>query len=120
MIDGLKQITYYDKEFIFHEGDKGELFYIIEVGQVECGIEDDDGFFDITRELSQGDHFGEISLINNVKRTLSVRSKGETTLLSLSKNAFNRICGSIKLSLKLDYKTVINKVDSPICQTSTD
>ena len=32
LIDGLKQVTYNDKEFIFHEGDKGELFYIVEVG----------------------------------------------------------------------------------------
>ena len=32
MIDGLKKTTFYDKETIFHEGDKGELFYIIESG----------------------------------------------------------------------------------------
>ena len=77
LIDGLKQVTYTDKEFIFHEGDKGELFYIIEVGQVECGIHDRNENFNITRILNEGDHFGEISLINNVKRTLSVRAKGE-------------------------------------------
>ena len=32
LIDGLKQVTYKDKEFIFNEGDKGELFYIVEEG----------------------------------------------------------------------------------------
>ena len=77
LIDGLKQVTYADKEFIFHKGEKGELFYIIEVGQVECGLLDRDENFNTTRILNEGDHFGEISLINNVKRTLSVRAKGE-------------------------------------------
>ena len=32
LIDGLKQVTYKDKEFIFHKDDKGELFYIVEEG----------------------------------------------------------------------------------------
>lgn len=78
LIDGLKQVSFSDNEFIFHKGDSGELFYIIEQGIVECGTEEDDGNFNLIRELGQGEHFGEISLINNVKRTLSVRVKGNT------------------------------------------
>ena len=71
---------------------------------MECGTEEDDGHFNVIRELGSGEHFGEISLINNVKRTLSVRVKGDAQLLSLSKNAFSRILGSIKSFLKEDYK----------------
>lgn len=106
LIDGLKQATFQDKQFIFHKGDAGELFYIIEQGRVECGTEEEDGVFEVVRELGKGDHFGEIALINNVKRTLSVRVKGETQLLTLSKNAFTRILGSIKKFLKEDYRDV--------------
>jgi CRP-like cAMP-binding protein len=29
------------------------------------------------RDLQRGEHFGELALINNVKRTLSVRAKSE-------------------------------------------
>ena len=72
---------------------------------MECGIEDKDGFFDVVRELGPGEHFGEIALIKSTKRSLSVRVRGETQLLTLSTEAFNRILGNIKHLLKCDYKT---------------
>lgn len=70
-------------EYVFHQGDRGDHFYIIEEGQVECGFEQElsDGTtsFELIRTLGQGDHFGEIALINNVRRTLAVRSGAERT-----------------------------------------
>ena len=111
LVDGLKQVTVQPKEYIFHKGDQGELFYIIEQGEVECGTEEADGYFNVVRSLGRGEHFGEIALINNVTRTLSVRAVVETQLLTLSKNAFSRILGSIKQYLKEDYKSVPNRVD---------
>ena len=51
LIDGLKRVSFTDKEFIFHKGDSGDLFYIIEQGKVECGTEEDDGDFKLIREL---------------------------------------------------------------------
>ena len=52
----------------------------------------------------QGDHFGEVALINNVRRTLAVRSaRDQTQLLSLNRSTFTRILGSIKQFLKEDY-----------------
>lgn len=54
--------------------------------------------------MKQGEHFGEIALINNVRRTLSVRARqSEARLLSLNRDTFNRILGSIKQFLKEDY-----------------
>lgn len=104
-------MTVQAKDFVFHKGDQGELFYIIEEGEVECGTEQADGLFDVVRTLGKGEHFGEIALINNVTRTLSVRAVGQTQLLTLSKNAFSRILGSIKQYLKEDYKSLPNRVD---------
>ena len=103
LIDGLKLVHCSDGEFIFHAGDVGEHFYIIEKGEIQCGRETEDGSFDIVRTLESGSHFGEIALINNVRRTLSVKSKGATQLMSLTRTAFNRILGSIKNYLKGDY-----------------
>lgn len=52
-----------------------------------------------------GSHFGEIALLKNVKRTLSVRATSDNLkLLVLSKEAFERILGSIRAYLKEDYK----------------
>jgi cAMP-dependent protein kinase regulator len=109
LIDGLKVINAAAGDFIFHQGDTGDHFYIIEEGTIECGFEkeqpDGTNSFDIVRTLSQGDHFGEIALINGVRRTLAVRSGLDSTtqLLSLTRQTFTRILGSIKQYLKEDY-----------------
>ena len=55
--------------------------------------------------LGSGAHFGEIALINGVKRTLSVRVTSERAkMLTLTRDAFTRILGSIKSYLKEDYQ----------------
>ena len=55
------------------------------------------------RKLETGSHFGEIALINNVRRTMSIKSIGDSQLLMLTRAAFDRILGSIKKYLKGDY-----------------
>ena len=57
------------------------------------------------RALKPGENFGEIALINDVKRTLSVRATATkpVKLLSLDLATFNRILGSIKQYLMFDY-----------------
>ena len=96
LIDGLKVVTVDAGEYIFHEGDHGGHFYIIEEGAVECLKESDGTASEVVRSLSEGNHFGEVALINNVKRTLAVKATSNCKLLSLTRSAFTRILGSIK------------------------
>ena len=74
MIDGLKRVDFRDGEILIREGEVGDHFYIIEKGSVECGHAAKDGTFSTVRVLAEGETFGEIALINNVRRTMSVRS----------------------------------------------
>ena len=39
LIDGLKVVSIAAGEYVFHEGDDGKNFYIIEEGYIECGKE---------------------------------------------------------------------------------
>lgn len=57
------------------------------------------------RTLSEGDHFGEIALINKQVRSLSIRvsSANGCKLLMLDKETFTRILGSIEKFLNKDY-----------------
>lgn len=92
LLDGL-QVQHLTKgQFVFNQGESGEEFYIIEQGQLEC-LKDKQQI----RVLSEGDHFGEVAIIKNVKRTLSIRVLSESAkLLILSRETFTRILGSIK------------------------
>ena len=83
----------------------GHTFYIIEEGECECLKSQDEGGYEFIRQLTVGAHFGEIALLKNVKRTLSVRATSDNLkLLALSKEAFERILGSIRDYLREDYK----------------
>ena len=116
LIDGLKRCTFSAGDVLIREGDEGELFYIIEKGEVECGHIGKEGEpFNRVRVLTAGESFGEVALINNVKRTMSVRSVGESEMLSLTRAAFTRILGSIKKYLKGEYADL-----TPSTSTATE
>lgn len=94
-------------EFILQEGEDGEEFYVIENGEVEClklhSLNNRKGFV-LVRTLKTGSHFGELALINNEKRSLSIRVSSEKCkLLKLDRETFTRILGSIKDHLQKDY-----------------
>lgn len=96
LVDGLMQINLKKDDFVFKEGDEGMEFFIIEKGEVNCLKDTGSDEFKFVRTLGSGDHFGELALINNEKRSLSIRCKSdEVTLLTLDRDAFTRILGSI-------------------------
>lgn len=74
---------------MFHEGDVGDNFYIIEEGECECLKTKENGERDFIRKLEVGSHFGEIAILKNVKRTLSIKvTSNNLKLLVLSREAF--------------------------------
>ena len=100
LVDGLQTITFQKDEFILKEGEQGKEFFIIEQGEVDClkiyELKSKIGFVHV-RSLKQGEHFGELALINNEKRSLSIRVKSETCrCLKLDRETFSRILGSIE------------------------
>jgi MFS family permease len=70
-------------EEMITQGDHGDRFYLIDVGEVEV-IED--GIF--KRHQTGGECFGEIALLRDVPRTATVRATRETRLLALDREHF--------------------------------
>ena len=99
-------------EFIIKEGNTGDEFFIIETGEVDClklhTIGNKRGFV-LVRTLKAGEHFGELALITNEKRSLSIRAKTNCKLLKLDRETFTRILGSIPDNLKKDYDKEFDK-----------
>ncbi len=78
----------YPSQFLFHEGDSGDAFYIVLSGSVEVFVEK------INKHLTTlpaGKFFGELSLMLGIPRTASVRALEETILFTIHHNAFENI-----------------------------
>jgi CRP-like cAMP-binding protein len=70
-------------EVVFEAGDRGEDFYVIASGTVDVV-----GGGRIVRSLGVGDGFGEIALLGNGRRTMTVRATEDAELCAISSAKF--------------------------------
>lgn len=78
-----------DHEILFREGDPGEHFYVVLNGALEVLMGADRPEELLLNVLSEGEYFGEMSLITpGGHRTATVRARGGATLLSMSRAQF--------------------------------
>ena len=79
-------LRHYDAgEVIFHQGDAGNLFFLIREGTVR--IHDDDETRVLAR-LERGQFFGEVALISENPRNATAIAETEVELLTLTKEQF--------------------------------
>ncbi len=68
---------------VFHQGDHGHRFYVIEDGEADVI-----GDGRLIRTLRSGDGFGEIALLHDTLRTATVRARTLLRLYSLDRHHF--------------------------------
>ena len=76
---------------VIRQGDEGDVLGIVYAGGVEVVQETEAGDTVPLGRLGPGDVFGEIALLDRVPRTSSVRCTVPTSLLVLSRSAFERL-----------------------------
>ena len=76
------------QEFLFHENDPGDAFYLILSGSVEVFVEAIDKHLN---NLGTGQFLGELSLMLGIPRTASVRALEETILFAINKEGFQKV-----------------------------
>ena len=91
---GLSEIKSFAKgELILVEGDQADMFYILAEGRVSIYL-DHNGDRHELRQLSAGDYFGEMALLNNDKRSASVVAQDNVVLYGISKTCFKELTQS--------------------------
>ena len=79
-------------QIIFHMGEMGKTFYVIEAGEVEVLAPDMGGQpSGVINRLGQGDFFGEIALLRAIPRTATIRATKATRLLAISREDFEGV-----------------------------
>lgn len=80
-------------QVLFHEGDPGDKFYIVESGEVVISRVVDDQPVEISRR-EPGEYFGEIALLQDRPRTATIHASMDTCLLSLKAEHFQELLSS--------------------------
>jgi len=75
---------------ILFENDPGEALFIVRQGRVKVVLIGDDGREVILGMLGVGDHFGELSLIDDQPRSAHVIAVEDSTLIVLRRDDFRR------------------------------
>jgi hypothetical protein len=84
---------------VFHQGDRGDRFYVIEDGEAEVI-----GDGRVVQTLHRGEGFGEIALLHDTVRTATVRARTLLRLFSLDRGHF--------LSAVTDYESSGREADA--------
>jgi len=93
--DALQPRTYNNGDILIRQGEKGDLFFILERGKVVVTKNDVE-----VKVYGEGDYFGELALLNDQPRAATVRSVGVTRVLTLSREDFANLMGPCEEILK--------------------
>jgi len=84
----MDDVTFRAGQLIFSAEETGGTFYIIQAGQVELSITDDDGEKLVLELLESGDFFGELSLLDGGTRSTTATATQRTDVLVLERHEF--------------------------------
>ena len=80
---------YHDREWIIRQGDVGDVMFVVQDGVVEV-IRADGGEEAVLAQLGAGDFFGEMAIFEREVRSASVRSRGDSRVLTVDKRTLLR------------------------------
>jgi len=80
-------------EFVFKEGELGTEMYIVQEGRVEI-LKDLQGESRLLATLEKGDFFGEMSVLEDLPRTASVKAATDVKLLMINGSTFDQMLRS--------------------------
>jgi len=90
----VNQVHYESGDYIIHQGDVGDLFYVIISGEVEIFKEMPNGQQVHLAKLGKGEFFGESALMTGRRRNASVRTTTPVDLMCLGRDEFNSLAGA--------------------------
>jgi len=90
---GISRVHYQEGEVIYRQGGLARNFYIILSGEVQV-LRQQDGEEIAVGTLGPGEHFGEVSLLQGVRHTASVRALTPVDLLVMNGADFSALAAS--------------------------
>jgi cAMP-dependent protein kinase regulator len=101
ILDALVPVSFKAGQVIIKEGEPGDVFYIVEYGEVVCTQQhqSDQPSIEVCK-LTKGAYFGEIALLTDRPRQATVTCVSEVRCLTLERKTFKRVMGPLVDLLK--------------------
>ena len=99
MIDVVFEKIFDGGDVLMKEGDEGDLFYVIESGEADIFVANNETGDDVlVRECKAGDSFGELALMYNAPRNATVKARTRMRCWCMDRENFKYVImgGSIK------------------------
>ncbi|CAD8059332.1 unnamed protein product [Paramecium sonneborni] len=99
--DAIKSASFQQGEYIIREGEQGDIFYMIEEGELIAtktlyqGQEPVKVF-----QYKAGDYFGELALLKDIPRQANIVAQTQVKLIYLDRHSFKRMLGPLEDILK--------------------
>ena len=88
LCDLLETVDCRPDQKLFRAGDAGNAMYLIESGEIRISVTASDGHDITVAELSPGDFFGEMAMLDGQARSANATAVNEARLASLSRKHF--------------------------------
>jgi CRP-like cAMP-binding protein len=81
--------TYQDGEVVVRQGDEGDCLFVVQEGQLEV-VREEQGKETFLRLAGKDELVGEMAVFERVRRSATVRARGQARVLTLDKKNFLR------------------------------
>ena len=112
LIDAFDIAKFKADSVIIKQGDEGDLFYVVEEGQLDIFVKFPDSQQDtlVGAPYVTGSSFGELALMYGSARAATIRAKSDCVLWSLDRRAFKGITASLKQKRDEIIRETLRKV----------
>jgi len=111
VINAMDEKTFLPGDTIITQGEKGDVLYIIESGELDCFKTFKDSEPRLVKQYFPGDSFGELALLYNAPRAATVVAKTKCILWSLDRETFNNIVKEASMKKRKQYEAFLKSVD---------
>lgn len=80
-------LHYHHGDYVIEQGGVGDMFYVVESGELEVLVQTEDGDTKVVSHLQRGSTFGELAVLYHTSRTSSVRALTDVVVHCFSEAA---------------------------------
>jgi CRP/FNR family cyclic AMP-dependent transcriptional regulator len=115
----MKEVTFEKGQQVITQGDAGDTLFLIESGAVRVLKKGSEGMEEVAR-LNAGQHFGEMSLIDDERRSATVEAVEHSKLIKIGRGDLESLLAKDTSFAKRFYHSLAKYLSLRLRETSRD